>query len=82
MKKTYVKPEVYFENFELSANIAAGCGAGYKDKVTSHDIHTCGYIYNSGVIFNTGVCSYETADGTEYGLCYHSPMPDNQIFAS
>ena len=82
MKKTYVKPEVYFENFELSANIAAGCGAGYKDKVTSHDINTCGYIYNSGVVFNTGVCSYFSQDGTEYGLCYHQPMADNQIFAS
>ena len=26
MKKTYVKPEVYFESFELSASIADNCG--------------------------------------------------------
>ena len=25
MKKTYVKPEVYFESFELSASIADNC---------------------------------------------------------
>ena len=25
MKKPYVKPEVYFESFELSACIATGC---------------------------------------------------------
>ena len=27
MKKQYVKPELYFEDFELSANIATGCEA-------------------------------------------------------
>ena len=26
MKKTYVKPEVHFESFELSTNIAYACG--------------------------------------------------------
>ena len=82
MKKPYVKPEVYFENFELSANIAAGCGAGYKDRVTSHDIHSCGYIYNNGVIFNTAACSYQTEDGTEFSLCYNIPFADNKICAS
>lgn len=82
MKKTYVKPEVYFESFELSANIAAGCGAGYKGKVNSQNIHTCGYIYNGQDVFSPNVCFYETQDGTEYGLCYDLPMPDNQIFAS
>ena len=25
MKKAYVKPEIYFESFELSANIATAC---------------------------------------------------------
>lgn len=83
MKKTYVKPEVYFENFELSANIAAGCGAGYKGKVTSHDIHTCGYTYYNGyTVFSQGICDYETQDGNEYGLCYDIPTGDNKIFAS
>lgn len=82
MKKTYVKPEVYFESFELSANIAAGCGAGYKGKVNSHDIHSCGYVYNGEAIFSPGVCFYETQDGKEYGLCYDIPNADNKIFAS
>ncbi len=83
MKKPYVKPEVYFESFELSANIAAGCGAGYKEKVNTLDIHSCGYKYNGGVVFtSTSVCSYKSQDGTEYGLCYDIPMADNKIFAS
>ena len=83
MKKTYVKPEVYFESFELSANIAAGCGAGYKGKVNSLNIHSCGYSYNSEVIFITkDVCSYQTDNGSEYGLCYDIPTTDNKIFAS
>lgn len=83
MKKTYVKPEVYFESFELSANIAAGCGAGYKGKVNSHDINSCGCYFNSRVIFNTErICTDFTQDGTEYGLCYDIPNGDNKIFAS
>lgn len=83
MKKTYVKPEVYFESFELSANIAAGCGADVMGKVTTHDIHSCGYNFNSKVIFNTeGVCTHFTQDGAEFGLCYDIPNADNKIFAS
>ena len=35
MKKTYVRPEVYFENFELSTNIATGCSAGYDHNNTN-----------------------------------------------
>ena len=27
MKKAYVKPQVYFEDFQLSANISGGCSA-------------------------------------------------------
>lgn len=83
MKKTYVKPEVYFESFELSANIAAGCGADYKGKVNSQNIHACGYIYNGQAIFiSPNICYYETQDGKEYGLCYDIPTGDNKIFAS
>lgn len=35
MKKTYVRPEVYFESFELSTSIATGCSAGYDHNNTN-----------------------------------------------
>ena len=44
MKKSYVKPQVYFENFQLSANIAGDC----KDIQVDHDQFTCTYVI-SGV---------------------------------
>ena len=39
MKKTYTKPELYFESFELSANIATGCGIITKTATQG----ICGY---------------------------------------
>lgn len=78
MKKTYVKPEVYFESFELSANIATGCEISIN--------HTVGACWQ-GVegfqefkIFVESNSCKTTPD--ENGLCYHSPTDANNIFTS
>ena len=78
MKKTYVKPEVYFENFELSANIATGC-----ERSIGPTVGTCWKgvegFKSFGIFTETHSCK-TTPD--EYGLCYHTPTDADNIFTS
>lgn len=79
MKKTYVKPEVYFESFELSANIAAGCV--FK---TNHDQNTCAYKTATGrtIFLEKAICEVPTQDGSYNSMCYHHPTDDARLFSS
>lgn len=81
MKKQYVKPELYFENFELSMNIAAGCAIA-----TQHADYVCPYTITSmnRTIFSSkeSGCTTLTQDGSEYGLCYHNPAEGQNLFSS
>lgn len=81
MKKTYVKPEVYFESFELSTNIAKDC----EQRVTTHTQGMCGIDYAGQWIFTdkiTGCKDIKIEDnGNEY-LCYHVPVEANNLFNS
>lgn len=80
MKKTYVKPEVYFESFELSANIATGCklisnAAEYDCAVTDNDL---GITY-----FTDAACGGNyTPPGGNDGLCYHTSADNAKVFTS
>lgn len=84
MKKSYVKPQVYFENFHLSANIAGECEAIVKNQSKG----TCGYTMGNMVIFTMtdpiDVCSTQIEDGSEQynKLCYHGPYAANNVFSS
>lgn len=42
-EKTYVKPQVFFEDFQLSASIAAGC-----EYTTNHTMNMCAYEITGG----------------------------------
>ena len=81
MKKTYVKPEVYFESFELSTSIATGCE--YK---TNHAKNECVYEIAGGrnVFVDAKThCLDITAPGEEYGaVCYHVPIEASNLFTS
>ena len=80
MKKSYVKPQVYFEDFQLSASIAAGCT--FK---TGPVEYQCAYEPTPGrFVFLEGVsaCVTTTEDGTDYTLCYHNPAETSRLFAS
>ena len=78
MKKTYVKPQVYFEDFQLSASIAGNCN---PDQKVGHSENNC--VLDLGdtiVIFvgkDLGPCAY---DGDKEGYCYQSV--EGQFFAS
>lgn len=80
MKKTYQTPDIYFDTFQLSTNIAA-C------KVHNYTMSNgeCGFEVGSRVAFTTEVtgCKWKITDGSMFdGLCYHVPTDLNNLFNS
>ena len=96
MKKAYKKPEIMFEDFSLSCNIAAGCEPG--GIVGNPSKGVCGVLTSSGdVIFNSSVgdvCVFKPSDmgntpvlgndpDDEWdGFCYHVPTESSNLFNS
>lgn len=76
MKKTYVKPQVYFEDFQLSANIAGNCGTAVH-----HSEGMCTEIEGVGSIFADG-CTFSVGDDGNSQFCYHAPDANTRIFSS
>lgn len=78
MKRQYVKPDLSFESFEMSSNIAASCGtsAGYsvqdcQDKIAPG---------LPGTLFDGSLGCTILPD--EAGICYQKAGDDQKIFAS
>ena len=87
MKKTYVKPEIMFEDFTLCSNIAAAC----ESTVDSQSKGQCAVIGTGNInIFDGTVsaCDYDPTDlpgGTTdmyNGFCYHVPTDTSNLFGS
>lgn len=79
MKKAYVKPDIVFESFALSVNIAT-C-----EMITPLPVQdTCGFPTRAGIVFldSTTGCSYTPADKMYDGHCYHVPYEDKNLFSS
>lgn len=77
MKKQYVKPELYFENFELSTTVATGCSIIVNHAATQCTIDIPGI----GTIFINDSCmTTEVADDDK--ICYHVPFDSNKLFSS
>ncbi len=74
MKKAYVKPQVLFENFELSANIAAGCGSPIN-----HGMDNCQPLAGIVLFVEKPTCEFVPED---YGLCYQTSTDTTKIFTS
>ena len=81
MKKIYVKPEVYFESFELGANIATGCSVAINHAEGSAQ---CSMIPGIGTIFTNNSCEWIASDDENVGakFCYHVPMEAKRLFPS
>lgn len=79
MKKAYVKPELYFEDFELSENMATGCGTITKQQAEG----VCGFDDGVEVIFLSTItgCVHTEEDGTGK-ICYHVPNANEKLFTS
>ena len=89
MKKTYTKPEISFESFLMSTNIASQCEG---EPVGLPARGTCGVPGSGGdVLFSASVQGANgcTLDWTllngadDYnGFCYHNPTEYNNLFNS
>ena len=74
MKKTYTKPYIAVEIFQLDAAIAASCSSQGKESL-GHAVDTCDH--DSGYFGNA--CDHDMTDfegGDENDrICYHGPVP-------
>lgn len=82
MKKVYSKPEIMFEDFSLSTNIAGDCEE--KTKLLSRNEYGCGYpLRNGKVVFTDEYgCTTTPDDGPNNNLCYHVPEGSYNLFNS
>ena len=78
MKKEYKKPKLYFDSFELSSSIAAGCKL-----ISNHSGTSCAvWDKDLGVsYFTEGVCTYTTTPG-DGKICYDVPFDRSMVFSS
>lgn len=80
MKKRYIKPQIVFESFELSSNIAAGCSllsspsAAYVCPVTDPELGFTIFASNS-------VCDF-IPPGDHDQICYDVPLASTNVFES
>ena len=86
MRKTYSKPEIMFESFTLSSNIAGDC----ERVVGNPSKGSCGILGNEPGIDNLFSSSVKGTDGCQMctdvdnydGYCYHVPTEDYTLFNS
>ena len=82
MKKVYSKPDIYYEDFSLSTNIAAGCE--FKTDLQSQG--SCGARWGNGIIFASqeNGCNriIEDNSASHDFLCYHNPNQTFNVFNS
>lgn len=86
MKKTYVKPQIVFESFTLSTNIAGDC----EIKIYTPTSKDCGYqpegltykIFISGISECEAPGNQIVNDDEANGFCYHVPIEGNNLFNS
>ena len=80
MKKKYNKPEILFENFEMSQRIAGECEGianNTDESLCSVDIPELG----KNVFTVKGICKL-TGPGWTDRICYHAPSESNNVFTS
>jgi len=86
MKKTYSKPEIFYESFAACTNIAAGC----ERIVGNPSKDSCAIEGSGGVAVFTdtlSVCDFtpekmgQAADQWD-GFCYHVPTEKTNLFNS
>ena len=81
MKKAYSKPDIVFEDFSLSTNIAAGC-----EEKPFNNTSECGVKWAKKIIFTESMngCTTKIVSGdSEYDkLCYHNPDGGYNVFYS
>ena len=80
MKKNYSKPDIIFDSFTLSTNVAADCE--FKTPLPKAD--ECGMPYFNYVVFMNEMqgCRKIEPSGVFNTICYHQPSETNNLFNS
>lgn len=81
MKKVYTAPEILFESFTMSTNIAAGC----EEIVRTFAQGDCAYEGTGGIALfldSIKACEFKSNDDGSNGFCYHVPGEENDLFTS
>ena len=85
MKRKYSCPDIVFESFSLSENIAS-VNSNCTRNITNMYSNSCGLWFGDKVVFTIAAagCDFKTQDGSPFfdGLCYHIPTADNRLFNS
>lgn len=87
MKKAYMKPEIMFEDFTLSTNIAGTCEV--DTNIQGMASTSCGLDFSGLMVFLDGMGGCTDikvdnvgGDGEFNGICYHVPSGDKNLFNS
>lgn len=85
MKREYSQPNILFESFSLTENIAAASG-GCTRNITNQYSGQCGLRQGNKILFTweAAGCKTKIEDGSEMldGLCYNLPSGENRLFNS
>lgn len=92
MKKSYVKPSLFMESFEMAEHIAR-CGInhsgaennewGFKAYFHENDCHATIFEGAATIFASMAACGMEIDDSSFLGGCYHGNESDDQtVFGS
>lgn len=84
MKRTYTKPELFCEEYELSASIAGNCGIEMHVRdVNFGDYTSCGIKMGFDWLFmdEPNCDTFPEGDG-DNGICYQQPFESAKVFHS
>lgn len=85
MKRSYEKPALYFEEYELSSSIAGNCGNKlYQDTIYAVSYTTCKVDASGGdFLFLDTAIGCNTSPGADGSLyCYQVPSTNEMLFNS
>lgn len=85
MKRSYEKPALYFEEYELSSSIAGNCGNKlYQDTIYAVSYTTCKVDASDGdFLFLDTAIGCNTSPGADGSLyCYQVPSTNEMLFNS
>lgn len=85
MKRTYTKPELFCEEYELSVSIAGNCGVEMRThEVNTNDWKTCGFKMGFDWLFvsETNCNTRPEGEDGDNGICYMQPIESAKVFHS
>ena len=83
MKKAYSKPELYYERYELSSNIAGNCATGLPvGEITQGSYTNCTVKVGDDSWMFTSEPNCNTEPSEDYGFCYEVYTATNMLWSS